>query len=106
MNRVIQSLWIGKELSKMEQLCIKSFLKNGHEFHLYTYDTINNVPEGTVIKNGSDILPKNMIFTYSSGPGKGSVAAFANFFRYKLLLDRGGYLMFLHVLLIYLDCIM
>ncbi len=34
---VFQSLWIGAELSAMEQLSIRSFLANGHEFHLYTY---------------------------------------------------------------------
>ena len=48
MNKpIIQSLWIGKELSVLEQLCICSFLKNGHNFHLYTYEKINNVPDGT-----------------------------------------------------------
>ena len=35
-NKVIKSLWIGDQLSRLEQLCIKSFLYHGHEFHLYT----------------------------------------------------------------------
>ncbi len=40
MDPVIHSLWIGTQLSTMEQLSISSFLKNGHRFHLYVYDDV------------------------------------------------------------------
>ena len=56
MSNIIQSLWIGKELSVMEQMCLSSFVKNGHEVHLYTYDNVKNIPEGVQIKDGNDIL--------------------------------------------------
>jgi mannosyltransferase OCH1-like enzyme len=88
MNRVIQGLWIGAELSVMEQLSISSFLHNGHEFHLYVYDEPRNIPNGTVVKDGEEILPASMIFQYKQYP---SYAGFANFFRYKMLLERGGW---------------
>ena len=42
MSNIIQSLWIGEELSVMEQLCLSSFVKNGHEVHLYTYEDVKN----------------------------------------------------------------
>ena len=87
----IQGLWIGEKLSVMEQLSIKSFLDNGHDYHLYTYSDVEGVPDGTTIKDGNEILPESEIFTYSSGEGKGSVSAFSNFFRYKLLYDKGGW---------------
>ena len=87
-NRIIQGLWIGPTLSIMERLSIISFLKNGHEYHLYTYDDLANVPRGTVIKDASEILPASAIFQYKHRP---SYAGFANFFRYKLLLERGGW---------------
>jgi hypothetical protein len=90
-NKIIQGLWIGKELSNIEQLCIKSFLKNGHEFHLYTYNEIENIPIGTILKNGSDILPEKEIFTIKEGWGKGSYSAFADIFRYALLSQKGGW---------------
>ena len=32
-NKIIQGLWIGAELSVMEQLSISSFLLNGHDYH-------------------------------------------------------------------------
>lgn len=87
-NQIIQSLWIGPTLSVMEQLCMSSFLTHGHTFHLYTYAQIDNVPDGVVIQDANDILPCSMIFRYRD---HNSYAGFANFFRYKLLLERGGW---------------
>jgi mannosyltransferase OCH1-like enzyme len=88
MNKVIQGLWIGPELSVMEQLSIASFLQNGHEYHLYVYDQVKNIPRGTVVKDANEILPSSKIFQYTQ---QASYAGFANFFRYKLLLERGGW---------------
>jgi len=87
-NRIIQGLWIGPELSIMEQLSILSFLENSHEYYLYVYDDVRNIPDGTVIKDANEILPAARIFRYRN---QGSYAGFSNFFRYKLLLDRGGW---------------
>ena len=87
-NRIIQGLWIGPALSAMEQLGIASYLANGHEFHLYVYDPVANVPSGTTIRNAEEILPRSRIFQYT---GHASYAGFANFFRYKLLAERGGW---------------
>ena len=88
MNHVIQGLWIGPELSEMERLSICSFLKNGHEYHLYCYDQVANVPRGTKVKDANEILPRSSVFQYQH---QASYAGFANFFRYKLLLERGGW---------------
>ena len=89
---VVQSLWIGSRLSVMEQLSIRSFLLHGHPFHLYAYEPVANVPAGAVILAAEEILPASAIFRYRRpGHGQGSLAGFANFFRYKLLLERGGW---------------
>ena len=90
MKECIQGLWIGKSLSLMEQLSIKSFLAHGHEYHLYVYRKVRNVPKGTIIKDANVILPKHRIFKYEHGFGKGSYSGFANLFRLKLLLENGG----------------
>ncbi|HEX5732700.1 MAG TPA: glycosyltransferase [Blastocatellia bacterium] len=87
-NRVIQGLWIGPELSLMERLSIASFLSNGHEYHLYVYDDLRNLPEGATLKDGNEILPASMIFRYEKHK---SFSAFSNFFRYKLLFEKGGW---------------
>jgi mannosyltransferase OCH1-like enzyme len=88
MNDVIQGLWVGNELSVMEQLSIASFLRNGHEYHLYVYEDVKNIPSGTTIKDGNEILPESRIFQYKQ---QASYAGFSNFFRYKLVLERGGW---------------
>jgi len=88
MNKIIQGLWIGPELSVMEQLSISSFLLNQHEYHLYVYDEPKNVPLGAVVRDANEILPASRIFQYKHFP---TYAGFANFFRYKLLLERGGW---------------
>ena len=53
---LIQTLWIGGELSVLEQLSLASFLKNGHGVHLYTYDGVTGAPAGTEIRDGREIL--------------------------------------------------
>ena len=91
MSTIVQSLWIGECLGPIQQLSIQSFLTHGHEFHLYTYGDVTNIPEGTTVRDASTILPKESIFCYQSGFGKGSYSAFSNQFRYKLVFEKGGW---------------
>ncbi len=88
MSPTIQGLWIGPRLSTMEQLSIRSFLAHGHPYHLYVYDSVAGVPAGVEVRDAADILPRSRIFRYREG---GSYAGFANHFRYRLLLERGGW---------------
>ncbi len=85
----VQSLWIGRDLSTMERLSIASFLTLGHPFHLYVYDEIGNVPEGTTLLDANSLVPESEVFVYEKGVGKGSYAAFSDLFRCKLLLEKG-----------------
>lgn len=87
----VNSLWIGQRYSSLERLCALSHLANGHRYNLWCYETLPNVPDGVTIKDGREILPESEIFRYKVGLGRGSVSAFSNFFRYKLLLERGGW---------------
>ena len=59
---IVQSLWVGDELSRMEYYSILSFIKLGYTFHLYTYNKVKNVPKGTIIKDGNKIMSKEEIF--------------------------------------------
>lgn len=88
MPDVVQSLWIGPRLSFMERLCIQSFLRHGHEFHLYVYDHVEGVPAHAKLCDASQIVPSSRIFFYRQ---HNSCAGFSNMFRYQLLLERGGW---------------
>ena len=83
----IQGLWIGDRLSPMEKISIKSFLTYGAPYHLYCFNSIEGIPEGTVIKDANEIIPKSFI-DYKNFKYPGS---FSNIFRYKLLLEKGGW---------------
>lgn len=95
-NKIINGLWIGTRLSNVELLTIYSFLKNGHDFYLWTYDPIENeLPDGLIVKDANDIIPRHKVFCYKRtnqfGHGKGSYAGFSDIFRYKLLHKYGGW---------------
>ena len=87
-NQAIQGLWINGSLSTMERLSISSFLAQGHEYHLYIYDDVQGIPPGTVVKDASEILPRSEIFRHTA---TGSYGVFSDVFRYKMLLERGGW---------------
>jgi len=91
MNKVVQALWVGTRLPPMQRLSICSFLDHGHDFHLYAYDDISDVPSGTTLCDAAAIFPREKVFQHKQGFGKGSYSTFSNLFRYKLILDRGGW---------------
>jgi hypothetical protein len=82
---IIQGFWHGCDLSRFEYNSILSYLQNGYEYHLYTYDIIGNIPNGVIIKDANEIIPKTDIFYYYD-----SITPFSDLFRYKMLYDKGG----------------
>ncbi|MBR5983256.1 MAG: hypothetical protein IK025_05995 [Bacteroidales bacterium] len=95
-NLTVNAMWIGQSLSTCELLTIKSFLNNGHRFVLWAYDDIvTPLPAGTILRDASEIIPRDKIFSYKYsnqfGHGKGSFAGFSDIFRYKLLYLHGGW---------------
>ncbi|MEQ1574305.1 MAG: glycosyltransferase [Vicinamibacterales bacterium] len=91
MSNIVQSFWFGSHLPSLQLLSMRSFLAHGHEYHLYTFDRIDNAPDGITVLDASRILPRESVFTYQHGFGKGSYSAFSNQFRYKLLFEKGGW---------------
>ncbi|PLX06549.1 MAG: hypothetical protein C0596_14555 [Marinilabiliales bacterium] len=95
-NITVNALWIGKKLMPTELLTIRSYIDHGHKFVLWAYDNIETtLPDGLIIKDASDVIPKERVFNYKNsnqfGHGKGSYAGFSDIFRYKLLYEYGGW---------------
>lgn len=84
-NKVIQGLWVGTRLSTMEVMCIKSYQAHGHEFHLYTYGPLKNIPEGTVVKDANEIVPESDIKKFQN------FANFSDWWRWNMLYKNGGW---------------
>lgn len=90
-NKTIKSLWIGNQLSPLELLSINSYLHNGHELELYTYNSIINVPAEVKVKDARVIIPENEMIAIKSDQNLHGLLNFSDFFRYKLLYELGGW---------------
>ncbi len=86
----LNSLWVGEQLGYIENLCLKSAMRVGHEFVLYSYtpDSLKGVPRGVEVRDAREVMPEKNLLRYSDS---GSVALGANFFRYHLLAKGLGY---------------
>ena len=78
----IASLWIGGELSWLEQLCLKSFVDAGHHTTLYSYAPIENVPMGVHTADAAEILSGEPLLRHAR---TGSPAIHADMWRLQLL---------------------
>jgi hypothetical protein len=74
------TLWIGASLGPVERACLRSVLRQGHRHSLYCYDRPHGVPDGIEVRDASEILPESEVFFHRNG----SVAIFADWFRYEL----------------------
>ena len=81
----IQGLWVGPRLSTMERLSIESFLRNGHEYDLYTYGPVDGVPRGAAVLDAAAVVPQALVAEFRCGGGP-CAAAISDAFRFKLLL--------------------
>ncbi len=70
---------------------MKSFLAQGHRFLLYTYDEVENVPDGCELLDATAVLDEDQVFFYEDPVHAGSPAGFSNLFRYTLLDREGGW---------------
>jgi hypothetical protein len=75
----------GDNLSAMEMSCIRSFLKHGHQVRMFSYNKLD-LPEGVIFEDAQRILPSDQLFIFDNSP-----SGFSNIFRYKLLLEQGGW---------------
>ena len=78
----IASLWIGPELSWMEQLCLESYLNHGHRTILYSYDHVKSVPSGVEMRDAREIMPTEEIIYHKK---TGSPAFHSDIFRLRML---------------------
>jgi hypothetical protein len=82
----VNTLWIGSALGNVERACLRSAMRQGHTVRLFCYEPVEGVPAGVVVADASAILPSDRIIRYTNG----SVALFANLFRYALQREGVG----------------
>jgi Alpha 1,4-glycosyltransferase conserved region/Glycosyltransferase sugar-binding region containing DXD motif len=84
---VIQMFWHGPALSRVERLSMSSFVAQGHDVHLHVYDAPDGVPAGVKLCDANSVIDESQLFRH---PKSGSMAQFADWFRYRVLHDQGG----------------
>lgn len=87
LKHTFNSFWAG-ELPPYARLAMNSYVKQGHRFLLWTYEDIEGVPSGVILKDANEILPQQAVY---STKGWRTVLSFSDWFRYKLLYERGGW---------------
>jgi len=85
--REVATLWIGGQLSWMEQLCLKSFVDAGQKITLFSYEPIPNVPAGVILRDGREVLDTDDFIKYEK---KDSFALFADLFRIHMIAQNPG----------------
>jgi hypothetical protein len=88
----VNSFWGGGPLTRLEVLCLSSFVQNGARYHLYAYEKPHGVPQGVIVRDAAEILPAERMFRYPAGTlNEGSLSGYSNLFRYTLLERTGGW---------------
>ena len=85
-SAVFNSIWVGNKLLPLTNSCINSFKDHGHQFHLFTYNFIENVPDFVEQRNADEIVSKTRVFHAHDG-----WETFADEFRYQFLNQVGGW---------------
>lgn len=79
---LVATLWVSGRLGPLEELCLTSFVRNGHPVALYTYEGVDNAPAGVELRDGEEVLP--FATMRANRYANGSWALGSNLFRYEL----------------------
>ncbi|MFT3690632.1 glycosyltransferase family 2 protein [Paenirhodobacter sp.] len=82
----IGSLWIGGPLSWLEIASIRSFVDLGHDYVLYSYDPVPNLPEGARLADAREVWDSPGIVTHQKS---GSPALHSDLFRVRMVQQTG-----------------
>ena len=100
MREIANFFWHG-ELTQYEIACYQSAIDNDFDVNVWSFQKLENLPAGAVLKDASEILPEENLHLYKQPhPFDGTdqrnqdystIAAFSDVFRIKLLKERGGW---------------
>ncbi len=82
---LLNTLWIGAELSSIHLACLLSAVKAGHKVRLFCYSRPGNLPADIEVADAEDVLPEAEIMLHRNS---GSPSLSSNRFRY-LLFEKG-----------------
>ena len=90
-RHVFNAFWHGRPLTTLHWACLASFIEAGHNVNLYTYHPLE-VPGGIRLLDAREIIPcEEMFFFNNPELSTPDLGPFSDVFRFKLLLQEGGW---------------
>ncbi len=77
------TFWAGKTISAFEAACILSFLRRGYKYTVFSYDAIENLPDGTSLQDAREITDETNVNRFIIR-GRANLSHFSDLFRYEL----------------------
>jgi len=91
MGVTVNAFWHGAPLNPLLWACMRSFVCRGHAYRLHVYAPVP-VPEGVTLVDAEQVLPRSQMFHIQNRfTGRPDIGPFSDLFRYKLLMDEGGW---------------
>ncbi|WP_323993016.1 hypothetical protein [Nguyenibacter sp. L1] len=82
------TFWYGGRLSALEHACAASFVFRGYALTLFSYQPVENVPDGVTVANAADVLPEEMTRRFLHN-GRPALGHFSDLFRYVMIRQYG-----------------
>ena len=77
------TFWAGKAISAFEAACITSFVNQGYEYTVYSYDRLENLPAGASLRDAREITEETNVGRFMIR-GRPNLSHFSDLFRYEL----------------------
>lgn len=77
------TFWAGRMITPFEAACITSFLAQGYEYTVFSYDTIENLPPGVALRDAREITDESNVRRFLI-KGRPNLSHFSDLFRYEL----------------------
>jgi hypothetical protein len=77
------TFWAGKTVSPFEAACITSFVARGYAYTVFSYETIDNLPDGVDLRDAREITDEGNVSRFLIR-GRPNLSHFSDLFRYEL----------------------
>ncbi len=89
-NEIFRTFWHGGPLNPYNLMCLRSFVSQGHQVEIFTYDDEISIPDWATRREANEILPTKDVLCYQNEQS-GGFSLHSNMFRLAMLHRLGGW---------------
>jgi hypothetical protein len=82
----LASFWGGQPMPALDQACLLSFAKGGHDVSVYSFDEVERLPSGITVRDAREIAPPESMQAFIFN-GRPNLSHFSDYFRYRLFAE-------------------